>query len=177
LRSAPINFRARRLRTAWAAGIICELGKRAAVATACKSMRSGKGRKRKRPAKEVRKEQEDRSKRRTSATSAGGFGGFLLPSALGAIKDRTGTFALGFAVLVFVGAGRARAPCLASAAFGARSGMPSPHAEPGYIPAAKNSRAAQRRSNRFQRLCHVRPGRWEQNIIRHTLMVIRISSL
>jgi NNP family nitrate/nitrite transporter-like MFS transporter len=34
--------------------------------------------------------------------AAGGFGGFLLPSALGAIKDRTGTFGLGFAVLAFV---------------------------------------------------------------------------
>src|ERR1039457_3375398 len=51
LRSAPISFRARRLRTAWAAGIICELGKRAAVTTACRSMRSSKGRSRKRPAK------------------------------------------------------------------------------------------------------------------------------
>src|ERR1039458_963331 len=70
LRSAPISFRARRLRTAWAAGIICELGKRAAVTTACRSMRSSKGRNRKRPAKGVRKEQGDRSRRRTSATSA-----------------------------------------------------------------------------------------------------------
>ncbi len=34
--------------------------------------------------------------------AAGGFGGFLLPSVLGAIKDRTGTFGLGFAVLAFV---------------------------------------------------------------------------
>ena len=34
--------------------------------------------------------------------AAGGFGGFLLPSALGAIKDRTGTFGLGFALLAFV---------------------------------------------------------------------------
>jgi NNP family nitrate/nitrite transporter-like MFS transporter len=31
--------------------------------------------------------------------AAGGFGGFLLPSALGAIKGRTGTFGLGFALL------------------------------------------------------------------------------
>jgi MFS transporter, NNP family, nitrate/nitrite transporter len=30
--------------------------------------------------------------------AAGGFGGFLLPSLLGAIKDRTGTFGLGFAL-------------------------------------------------------------------------------
>jgi NNP family nitrate/nitrite transporter-like MFS transporter len=30
--------------------------------------------------------------------AAGGFGGFLLPSALGAIKDRSGTFGLGFAL-------------------------------------------------------------------------------
>src|SRR5258705_12393247 len=65
-----MNFRARRLRTAWAAGIIWELGKRAAVTTARISMRSSKGRNRKRPAKGVRKEQGDRSKRRTSATSA-----------------------------------------------------------------------------------------------------------
>jgi len=28
--------------------------------------------------------------------AAGGFGGFLLPSALGAIKDCSGTFGLGF---------------------------------------------------------------------------------
>jgi len=34
--------------------------------------------------------------------AAGGFGGFLLPSALGAIKGRTGTFGLGFALLAFV---------------------------------------------------------------------------
>jgi NNP family nitrate/nitrite transporter-like MFS transporter len=34
--------------------------------------------------------------------AAGGFGGFLLPSALGAIKDRTGSFGLGFALLAFV---------------------------------------------------------------------------
>ena len=34
--------------------------------------------------------------------AAGGFGGFLLPSALGAIKDRTGTFGPGFALLAFV---------------------------------------------------------------------------
>ena len=34
--------------------------------------------------------------------AAGGFGGFLLPSVLGAIKDRTGTFGLGLAVLAFV---------------------------------------------------------------------------
>src|ERR1035437_5802512 len=56
--------------TAWAAGIICELGKRAAVTTACRSMRSSKGRSRNRPAIGVRNEQGDRSKRRTSATSA-----------------------------------------------------------------------------------------------------------
>jgi len=30
--------------------------------------------------------------------AAGGFGGFLLPAALGAIKDRSGTFGLGFAL-------------------------------------------------------------------------------
>src|SRR5262249_60253900 len=30
--------------------------------------------------------------------AAGGFGGFLLPSALGAIRDRAGTFGLGFAL-------------------------------------------------------------------------------
>jgi NNP family nitrate/nitrite transporter-like MFS transporter len=30
--------------------------------------------------------------------AAGGFGGFLLPSLLGAIKDRTGSFGLGFAI-------------------------------------------------------------------------------
>ncbi len=39
--------------------------------------------------------------------AAGGFGGFLLPSILGALKDRAGTFAAGFslfAVLVFTGA-------------------------------------------------------------------------
>jgi NNP family nitrate/nitrite transporter-like MFS transporter len=34
--------------------------------------------------------------------AAGGFGGFLLPSALGAIKDRTGTFGLGFAAFAMV---------------------------------------------------------------------------
>ena len=34
--------------------------------------------------------------------AAGGLGGFLLPSALGAIKGRTGTFGLGFALLAFV---------------------------------------------------------------------------
>ena len=34
--------------------------------------------------------------------AAGGFGGFLLPSALGAIKDRTGTFGIGFALLAMV---------------------------------------------------------------------------
>jgi NNP family nitrate/nitrite transporter-like MFS transporter len=34
--------------------------------------------------------------------AAGGFGGFLLPSALGALKDRTGTFGMGFAVVAFV---------------------------------------------------------------------------
>ena len=39
--------------------------------------------------------------------AAGGFGGFLLPSVLGAIKDRAGTFGLGFALfgaIVMVGA-------------------------------------------------------------------------
>ena len=39
--------------------------------------------------------------------AAGGFGGFLLPSALGAIKDRTGSFGLGFAVLACVALGGA----------------------------------------------------------------------
>jgi NNP family nitrate/nitrite transporter-like MFS transporter len=34
--------------------------------------------------------------------AAGGFGGFLLPSALGAIKDRAGTFGLGFALFALV---------------------------------------------------------------------------
>jgi NNP family nitrate/nitrite transporter-like MFS transporter len=34
--------------------------------------------------------------------AAGGFGGFLLPSALGAIKDGTGTFGTGFALLAIV---------------------------------------------------------------------------
>jgi NNP family nitrate/nitrite transporter-like MFS transporter len=34
--------------------------------------------------------------------AAGGFGGFLLPSALGAIKDRAGTFGLGFALFAAV---------------------------------------------------------------------------
>ena len=34
--------------------------------------------------------------------AAGGFGGFLLPSALGAIKDGTGTFGPGFALLAVV---------------------------------------------------------------------------
>src|SRR5437588_562129 len=34
--------------------------------------------------------------------AAGGFGGFLLPSALGAIKDRAGTFGLGFALFSLV---------------------------------------------------------------------------
>jgi NNP family nitrate/nitrite transporter-like MFS transporter len=34
--------------------------------------------------------------------AAGGFGGFLLPSALGAIKDRAGTFGLGFALFAIV---------------------------------------------------------------------------
>jgi NNP family nitrate/nitrite transporter-like MFS transporter len=34
--------------------------------------------------------------------AAGGFGGFLLPSALGAIKVRTGTFGLWFALLACV---------------------------------------------------------------------------
>jgi NNP family nitrate/nitrite transporter-like MFS transporter len=34
--------------------------------------------------------------------AAGGFGGFLLPSALGAIRDGTGSFGLGFAILAFV---------------------------------------------------------------------------
>src|ERR1035438_839978 len=57
LRSVPISFMARRLRTAWAAGIICELGKRAAVTTAWRSMRSSNGRNRNRPPKGVRKEQ------------------------------------------------------------------------------------------------------------------------
>jgi NNP family nitrate/nitrite transporter-like MFS transporter len=40
--------------------------------------------------------------------AAGGFGGFLLPSALGAIKDRAGTFGIGFAlfaVVALVGSG------------------------------------------------------------------------
>ena len=40
--------------------------------------------------------------------AAGGFGGFLLPSALGAIKDRTGSFGLGFALLAFVATIRRR---------------------------------------------------------------------
>jgi NNP family nitrate/nitrite transporter-like MFS transporter len=31
--------------------------------------------------------------------AAGGFGGFLLPSLLGAIKDRAGTFGFGFAII------------------------------------------------------------------------------
>jgi MFS transporter, NNP family, nitrate/nitrite transporter len=31
--------------------------------------------------------------------AAGGLGGFLLPSLLGSIKDRAGTFGLGFAVI------------------------------------------------------------------------------
>jgi NNP family nitrate/nitrite transporter-like MFS transporter len=35
--------------------------------------------------------------------AAGGFGGFLLPSLLGAIKDRTGTFGAGFALFAAVG--------------------------------------------------------------------------
>jgi len=38
--------------------------------------------------------------------AAGGLGGFFLPSMLGAIKGRTGTFAIGFAVfgvLVLIG--------------------------------------------------------------------------
>ena len=34
--------------------------------------------------------------------AAGGFGGFLLPSLLGSIKDRAGTFGTGFAVLAIV---------------------------------------------------------------------------
>jgi len=34
--------------------------------------------------------------------AAGGFGGFLLPSMMGAIKDATGSFGVGFAVLAFV---------------------------------------------------------------------------
>jgi NNP family nitrate/nitrite transporter-like MFS transporter len=34
--------------------------------------------------------------------AAGGFGGFLLPSALGAIRDRAGTFGLGFALFALV---------------------------------------------------------------------------
>jgi NNP family nitrate/nitrite transporter-like MFS transporter len=40
--------------------------------------------------------------------AAGGFGGFLLPSALGAIRDRAGTFGLGFALfasVALIGAG------------------------------------------------------------------------
>lgn len=39
--------------------------------------------------------------------AAGGFGGFLLPSLLGAVKDRTGSFGLGFAIfaaMVLLGA-------------------------------------------------------------------------
>jgi len=39
--------------------------------------------------------------------AAGGFGGFLLPSALGAIKDGTGSFGLGFAVLACAALGGA----------------------------------------------------------------------
>jgi NNP family nitrate/nitrite transporter-like MFS transporter len=31
--------------------------------------------------------------------AAGGFGGFMLPSLMGALKDRTGTFATGFFVI------------------------------------------------------------------------------
>jgi NNP family nitrate/nitrite transporter-like MFS transporter len=34
--------------------------------------------------------------------AAGGFGGFLLPSALGSIKDGTGTYGPGFALLALV---------------------------------------------------------------------------
>ncbi|HXI44145.1 MAG TPA: MFS transporter [Bryobacteraceae bacterium] len=34
--------------------------------------------------------------------AAGGFGGFLLPAALGAIKDRSGTFGLGFGVFAAI---------------------------------------------------------------------------
>jgi len=34
--------------------------------------------------------------------AAGGFGGFLLPSALGAIKDRSGTFGLGFGLFAVI---------------------------------------------------------------------------
>jgi len=39
--------------------------------------------------------------------AAGGFGGFLLPSVLGAMKDRTGSFGIGFvmvAATVLIGA-------------------------------------------------------------------------
>jgi NNP family nitrate/nitrite transporter-like MFS transporter len=36
--------------------------------------------------------------------AAGGLGGFLLPSLLGTIKERTGTFGLGFTVLASVAA-------------------------------------------------------------------------
>src|SRR5437660_9750561 len=72
LRSAPISFRAKRLRTAWAAGIIFEPGKRAAVTTACRSMRSSKGTNRNRPAKGVRKERGDRSEEHTSELQSRG---------------------------------------------------------------------------------------------------------
>lgn len=40
--------------------------------------------------------------------AAGGFGGFLLPSLLGIVKDKTGSFGIGFAILtalMFTGAG------------------------------------------------------------------------
>jgi NNP family nitrate/nitrite transporter-like MFS transporter len=45
--------------------------------------------------------------------AAGGFGGFLLPSVLGAIKDRTGSFGLGFAMFGAIAlAGAAVLVCL-----------------------------------------------------------------
>ena len=34
--------------------------------------------------------------------AAGGFGGFLLPAALGTIKDRSGTFGLGFGLFAAI---------------------------------------------------------------------------
>src|SRR5260370_6324532 len=70
LGGAELSLGGRKRGAAWAGGIIGVLGKLAGVTSGCRSMRSSKGRNRKRPAKGVRKEQGDRSKRRTSATSA-----------------------------------------------------------------------------------------------------------
>ena len=35
--------------------------------------------------------------------AAGGFGGFMLPNILGTLRDRSGTFGTGFAVLALLG--------------------------------------------------------------------------